>query len=156
MINLLIRLLSYIVVFLFGFAGGMYALPLLTAPPAPSQLELATHAQRALFSGEFKRDLPGSDALHYGIGQVRLTNTTISFDGELSPGPDYQLYLADRFVDNEADFLAYKGTFTRVASVKTFDGFLVNVPQGINIANFNTVVVWCESFDEFISAAKYQ
>lgn len=156
MINLLIRLLSYIVVFLFGFAGGMYALPLLTAPPAPSQLELATHAQRALFSGEFKRDLPGSDALHYGIGQVRLTNTTISFDGELSPGPDYQLYLADRFVDNEADFLAYKGTFTRVASVKTFDGFLVNVPQGINIANFNTVIVWCESFDEFISAAKYQ
>ncbi|MCQ8878573.1 DM13 domain-containing protein [Pseudoalteromonas shioyasakiensis] len=156
MVHRLIRLLSYAVIFLFGFAAGMYALPILTAPASPSQLELANHAQRALFSGEFKRDLAGSDALHYGQGQVRLSNSAISFVGELSPGPDYQLYLADRFIDNETDFLAYKGTFTRVASVNTFDGFLVDVPQGINIADFNTVIVWCESFDEFISAAKYQ
>ncbi|MGP5159442.1 DM13 domain-containing protein [Pseudoalteromonas prydzensis] len=28
--------------------------------------------------------------------------------------------------------------------------------QGINIADFNTVIVWCESFNEFISAAQYQ
>ena len=156
MINRLIRLLSYLLVFILGFAGGMYTLPILTAPAPPSQLELATHAQRALFSGEFKRDLAGSDALHYGIGKVRLSNKAISFEGELSPGPDYQLYLANRFVENEKDFLAYKGTFTRVASINTFDGFLVDVPQGINIADFNTVIVWCESFDEFISAAKYQ
>lgn len=156
MINTLTRLLSYVVIFLLGFAGGIYALPIITAPAAPSELELATHAQRALFSGEFKRDLAGSDALHYGIGKVRLSNKTISFDGELSPGPDYQLYLADRYVENEADFLAYKGTFTRVASINTFDGFLVNVPQDINIANFNTVIVWCESFEQFITAAKYQ
>ncbi|OUS70347.1 hypothetical protein B5G52_14740 [Pseudoalteromonas sp. A601] len=60
MINGLIRLLSYVVVFIIGFAGGMYMLPILTAPASPSQLELATHAQRALFSGEFKRDLAGA------------------------------------------------------------------------------------------------
>lgn len=156
MINTLTRLFSYVVVFVIGFACGIYTLPILTAPAPPSQLELATHAKQALFSGEFKKELTGSDLLHYGVGTVHLTNNAISLTGELSPGPDYQLYLADRFIDNEADFLAYKGTFTRIASVNTFNGFIVKVPQGINIANYNTVIIWCESFAEFISAAQYQ
>jgi len=152
----LIRLISYIIVFGIGFSAGMYALPILTAPTSPSKLELANHAQQAMYTGEFKAELPGSDFLHFAKGQVKLSNSHISFEGEISPGPDYQVYLADRFVDNEADFLALKGTFTRVASIKTFDSFMVKIPQGINIANFNTVIIWCESFDEFISAAKYQ
>ena len=156
MVKTLIWACTYLIVFAFGFAAGIYALPILTAPDGPSQLELATHAQKALYSGEFRDDLPGSDSFHYGRGKVKLTNSKISFAGTLSPGPDYQLYLANRFIDNETDFLAYKGTMTRVASVKTFDGFIVTVPQGINIADFNTVIVWCESFNEFISAAQYQ
>ncbi|MFU2512081.1 DM13 domain-containing protein [Pseudoalteromonas sp. ASV78] len=156
MAKTLIRACTYLIVFAFGFAAGIYALPILTAPDGPSQLELANHAQQALYKGEFRDDLAGSDSFHYGVGEVRLTNSAISFAGTLSPGPDYQLYLANRFIDNEADFLAYKGTMTRVASVKTFDDFLVTVPQGINIADFNTVIVWCESFEQFITAAQYQ
>ncbi|CAM3747070.1 MULTISPECIES: DM13 domain-containing protein [Pseudoalteromonas] len=156
MLQTLIRIFTYLIVFAFGFAAGLYSLPILTAPVGPSKLELATHAQHALYRGEFKDDLAGSDSFHYGKGEVRLTNSTISFAGTLSPGPDYQLYLANRFIDNENDFLAYKGTMTRVASINTFDGFLVTVPQGINIADFNTVIIWCESFNEFISAAQYQ
>lgn len=153
---LLIRLLSYIIVFGIGFAAGMYALPILTAPTSPSKLELANHAQKAMYTGEFKAELPGSDFLHFAQGQVKLSNSHISFEGEISPGPDYQIYLADRFVDNETEFLAFKGTFTRVTSIKTFNSFIVKIPQDINIADFNTVIIWCESFDEFISAAKYQ
>lgn len=156
MTRVLVRIICYLSTFLAGALVGMYLLPIITAPEAPSQLALANHAQQALYSGEFKDDLTGSDALHYGKGIVRLSNKTISFDGELSPGPDYQLYLADRFVDNEADFVAYKGTFTRIASVNTFDGFIVTIPQGVNIADYNTVVIWCESFEQFISAAQYQ
>lgn len=156
MMQILIRICTYLFIFALGFAAGLYTLPILTAPEGPSQLELANHAQQALYKGEFKEDLAGSDNFHYGVGEVRLTNSTISFAGTLSPGPDYQLYLANRFIDNEADFLAYKGTMTRVASIKTFDDFLVTVPQGIKIADFNTVIIWCESFNEFISAAQYQ
>lgn len=44
---------------------------------------------------------------------------------------------------------------TRVASVNTFDGFIIKVPADINIARFNTVIVWCESFEQFITAAQY-
>jgi len=44
----------------------------------------------------------------------------------------------------------------RVGDVKTFKNFMVAVPDGVEIANFNTVIVWCEAFSEFITAAKYQ
>jgi hypothetical protein len=40
--------------------------------------------------------------------------------------------------------------------VKTFNGFIVEVPAGIDVRDYNTVVIWCEAFDQFISAAEYQ
>ncbi|MDF4687333.1 DM13 domain-containing protein, partial [Vibrio parahaemolyticus] len=40
--------------------------------------------------------------------------------------------------------------------VKTFDNFVVEVPQSTSISEYNTVVVWCETFGEFITSAKYQ
>lgn len=44
MAKTLIRTCTYLIVFAFGFAAGIYALPILTAPDGPSQLELANHA----------------------------------------------------------------------------------------------------------------
>ena len=40
--------------------------------------------------------------------------------------------------------------------VKTFDGFAVALPPGVDPAAYNTVVVWCETFGQFISAAEYR
>jgi hypothetical protein len=37
--------------------------------------------------------------------------------------------------------------------VKTFANFIVPLPEGLDPAQFNTVVVWCETF---ITAAKYR
>ncbi len=81
---------------------------------------------------------------------------TISLIGELAPGPDYKLYLSPQFVETEADFNRLKPQMQRVGDVKTFENFLVKVPQDINPAQYNTVVIWCESFGEFITAARYQ
>ena len=44
----------------------------------------------------------------------------------------------------------------RVGDVNTFENFLVPVPEGIDPSGFSTVVVWCESFGEFITAASYR
>jgi hypothetical protein len=41
-------------------------------------------------------------------------------------------------------------------SIKTFDNFILDVPANINPAKFTAVVVWCETFSEFITAATYQ
>jgi hypothetical protein len=47
-----------------GFGAGIYALPILTAPPAPSESEITAMFSTARYTAEFKRDLKDSDALH--------------------------------------------------------------------------------------------
>lgn len=139
-----------------GFAAGIYALPILIAPDAPSVAEVSAAAESASYTGEFRRDLKDSDGLHWGEGKVSIGARTISHSGKLAPGPDYKLYLSPEFVETEADFKRLKPQMALVADVKTFNNFVVQVPPGVNPANYNSVIVWCESFSEFITAAQYK
>ncbi len=139
-----------------GFALGVYLLPILTAPPSLDKGMLTQTAKAALYKTEFKRDLKGSDFLHWGEGKVSLTDKKIVHEGKLAPGPDYKVYLSKTFVEDEAEFMKIKGEAKQIGDVKTFDGFLVTIPEGINVADYSTVIVWCEAFGEFITAAKYK
>lgn len=139
-----------------GFALGVYLLPILTAPPSLDKGMLTQTAKAALYKTEFKRDLKGSDFLHWGEGKVSLTDKKIVHEGKLAPGPDYKVYLSKTFVEDEAEFLKIKNEAKQIGDVKTFDGFLVTIPEGINVADYSTVIVWCEAFGEFITAAKYK
>ncbi len=152
----LILLVSHALVALAGFAAGIYLLPILIAPPAPDAAEVSTLAAKAQFTAQFRRELPGSDALHWGEGTVSVGPTSVALMGRLAPGPDYKLYLAPAFVQDEAGFLRVKATSLRVGDVKTFENFIVALPPGTDLAAYNTVVVWCETFNEFISAAQYR
>lgn len=152
----LFLLASHLVALAVGFALGIYALPILIAPEAPSATELQAHAGKASYQGQFRRDLKDSDALHWGEGVVSVAPDRIGLAGELAPGPDYKLYLSPQFVETEADFNRLKPSMARVGDVKTFNNFLVTVPEGVDIEQFNTVIVWCESFGQFITAAKYR
>jgi hypothetical protein len=97
-----------------------------------------------------------SDALHWGEGTVSVSAETISLQGRVSPGPDYKLYLSPEFVQTRADFKRVKPRMARVGDVKTFENFILPVPPGIDPEKYTTVVVWCETFSMFISAAKYR
>lgn len=152
----LLLVLTHAVVGGLGFAAGIYALPILTAPAAPTAAEVEVMASGALYSGEFRRDLAGSDRLHWGEGTVTVGADAVTLAGAISPGPDYRLYLAPEFVETEAAFLAVKARSVEVGEVKTFDNFIVPLPAGIDVDLYDTVVVWCESFGEFISAARYR
>jgi hypothetical protein len=44
----------------------------------------------------------------------------------------------------------------RVGDVNTFDNFVVQLPEAVDVSGYNTVIVWCESFGQFITAAKYR
>ena len=149
-------LISHFLVLALGFGLGVYCLPILTAPPAPTQDELTTASRSARFMGVFRRELKGSDALHWGQGQVFIGADTIAPQGELSPGPDYKLYLSPEFVETEADFKRLKTQMIRVADVKTFKNFVIPLPAAIDPSQYKAIVVWCESFNEFITAAPYQ
>ena len=139
-----------------GFALGIYMLPILTAPDAPDEAMLAESAASAVYEAEFTRELAGSDFLHWGEGTVSITPTQVVHKGALAPGPDYKLYLASEFIEDEEGFLRIRDAATQIGSVKTFDGFIVDVPEGVDVSDYATVIVWCESFDEFITAAQYK
>lgn len=147
---------THLVAVAAGFSAGVYVLPILIAPAPPTLQELAPHIASAQWTGTLRRDLQDSDALHWGEGTVHIGPHGISLQGRVAPGPDYKLYLSPEFVETEADFLRVKPRMLRVGDVKTFDNFLLPLPQGADPARFNTVVVWCETFGEFITAAQYR
>lgn len=69
---------------------------------------------------------------------MSVSGQAITLMGKLAPGPDYKIYLS------------------RVGDVKTFDNFIVPVPAAVDPAAYNTVVIWCETFSEFITSAAYR
>ena len=152
----LLLIASHIAVAAGGFAAGVYTLPILIAPAAPTSEEIKAATAQTLFTGQFTRNLKDSDALHWGEGVVSIAPTAISLAGKLAPGPDYKLYLSPEFVETEADFNRLRKTMVRIGDVKTFENFLVPVPPGIDLTKYTAVIVWCETFGEFITAAKYR
>jgi hypothetical protein len=147
---------THLVALAVGFAAGIYLLPILTAPEAPSAAEVEQAAAGATYSGEFTRDLAGSDLLHWGEGRVTIGPGKVALMGRVAPGPDYKLYLTPSFVETEAEFEAVRDQSVRVGDVRTFENFIVPLPATVDPAEYDSVVVWCESFGEFITAARYR
>ena len=147
---------THLVALVIGFAAGIYALPILTAPKGPSIQEAKAQAQDATYKGAFKRNLTDSDALHWGEGEVFVSQKNITLAGEVSPGPAYKLYLSPEFVETEADFMRLKPQMTVVGDVKTFKNFIIPVPGSVDVSKYKAVIIWCESFSQFITAAAYQ
>jgi len=147
---------SHGVALAIGFALGIYLLPIWTASPPPTASELSAVASSQRFEGTFRRDLKDSDSLHWGEGRVVIGTSSIALQGSVSPGPDYKLYLSPEFVETEADFKRLKARMVRVGDVKTFNNFTVPLPASIDPAQYKAVIVWCETFSQFITAAQYR
>ena len=147
---------SHLFVLAVGFGLGVYLLPILTAPKSLEISKIDNLQKEALYKTEFVKDLRGSDLLHWGEAEVTISNQIITIKGSITPGPDYKLYLTNEFVEHEDEFLDIKNDAKYIAEVKTFKNFVIDIPSNIDINNYNTVVIWCERFEEFITAAKYQ
>ena len=139
-----------------GFAGGIYVLPILTAPLAPASGELDQAQAEARYQARFDRNHPGSDALHWGDGEIFISPRQIAHRGRLAPGPDYRLYLTPELVANKAAFTSIKPRSVQVGEVKNFSGFILGVPQHLDLEAYNSVLIWCEAFSHFITAARYR
>ena len=149
-------LITHGIALALGFALGIYLLPILIAPEGPSDAEVAANVRQAMFETEFSRELAGSDFLHWGEGQVSISARRVSFSGALAPGPDYRLYLTPEFVVDEAGFNAIKSQSAEIGPIKSFDRFILELPPGVDPGSYRAVVVWCETFGEFITAAEYR
>lgn len=59
-------------------------------------------------------------------------------------------------METESDFKRLKASMVRVGEVKTFRNFVVPVPESVDPSRYSTVIVWCETFGQFITAARYK
>ena len=148
--------ISHIVALAIGFAVGIYTLPILIAPEGPTDAAVSEQATNATYTATIREDLAGHDFVHWGKGTFSVSSDTITLMGELAPGPDYKLYLAPSFVEDEAGFEAIKAQSLQLGDVKTFENLILDVPQGTDIEAYNTVLIWCERFGEFITAVQYR
>jgi hypothetical protein len=151
-----ILLVSHLSIGALGFGLGIYLLPILIAPPSPADEQVLELSSQATYEATFHKDLKDSDAFHWGEGKVSINDKHISFKGELAPGPDYKLYLSGKYLETEDEFELNQSSMVLVGDVKTFNNFVVDVSPEIDISAYNTVIVWCETFGEFITAAQYR
>lgn len=147
---------SHLVFAVVGFALGIYALPILTEPQSPSMHDVEKVTNEAIYTGSFQRERQDSDFLHWGEGSVSISAQHIAFIGELAPGPDYKLYLSPRFIETEHDFIENKSSMVKIGDINTFDRFTLPMPESVDITDYNTVIVWCETFGQFITSARYK
>ena len=154
--RMLLLAASHLAVLGLGFALGVYFLPILAAPPPPEAAQVEAAGSAARFQAEFRRALAGSDALHWGEGRVSVGPEAVTLQGRLAPGPAYRLYLVPRYVETGEEFLRLKAQSRPVGDIRTFDNFIVPLPAGTRLEDYDTVLVWCEAFSRFITAAKYR
>ena len=73
---------------IIGFGLGVYFLPILTAEEGLDEAALAILQTSIERSDTSQRDLPGSDAFHWGEGTIMVNRDRIWLDGAIAPGPD--------------------------------------------------------------------
>lgn len=153
----LLLALTHLIVFVIGFGAGVYFLPIMVAPEAPSEQQLSAVAEASQYQVATHKDRGDSDGFHWAEGDFFISKNEIAFKGEMAPGPDYKLYLSPSYTESEQEFLdIVKHKSIQVSAVKSFDGFIISVPNGIDIEQYNSIVIWCEEYSKYISSAKYR
>ena len=106
---------------------GVYFLPILIAEKGLDKASITALSDSVLRRGTFVRDLPG---------------------------PDYRLYLTPKYVETGAGFQNIKAQSIQIGLVKAFENFSLKLPDGVDATNYRAVLIWCEAFEQFITAAK--
>jgi hypothetical protein len=139
---------------LFGFALGLFFFPYLFPPPPA--VETLTEAERTevVAKGEFIHANP-SDPVHYGSGGVTVYDGTVFLeeDFDVGPGPKYHVYLVPKAEIRQSSDVV--GTmFVDLGRLRSFKGSQnYPVPEGVDLSQFPSVVIWCETFSTLISPA---
>lgn len=138
-----------------GFAGGLFTYPFLFAPAPVNESvgEALTRPARA--SGNFTQANP-SDPIHWGTGSVSLYDSALDLgaDFEVGPGPKYHVYLVPQ-VSIDPDTRVEETMFVDLGRLKSFAGAQsYDIPVGLRLQDYPSVVIWCEQFNTLISTAQ--
>ncbi len=138
----------------FGFAAGILVFPYLFPPPVVNEPLHDEAAREVVAEASFIHANP-ADPIHYGRGTATLYTDLVRLesDFEVGPGPKFHVYLvplAEVTPETEVE----RTMFIDLGRLKSFVGSQnYAIPQGIDLAGFGSVVIWCEQFNVLISPA---
>ena len=136
----------------FGVALGFFLFPYVFPPPEAMETLTASESSAVVARGEFIHANP-SDPIHYGTGRVTVYEHTVFLekDFEVGPGPKFHVYLVPDG-DVTPATRVQDTMYIDLGRLKAFSGSQnYPVPDGVNLSNYRSVVIWCEQFDVLIS-----
>ena len=138
----------------FGVALGFFLFPFVFAPP-PAMDTIAEVDRAALVAtGTFIHADP-SDPIHYGAGGVSVYRQAVFLepDFKVGPGPAYRVYLVPRASIRAAGEVV-DTMYVDLGPLRAFEGSQrYPIPPGVDLADYPSVVIWCERFSVLISPA---
>ena len=138
----------------FGFAVGILVFPYLFPPPEVNEPLPGKTEREVVAHATFIHANP-ADPIHYGRGTTTLYDDLVRLepDFEVGPGPKFHVYLVP-LSEVTPDTEVERTMFVDLGRLKSFAGSQnYPIPQGIDLADFGSVVIWCEQFNVLISPA---
>ncbi len=138
-----------------GFTLGIFFYPyIFLADIVASDRVDDKSARKIVAKGTFIHANP-SDPIHHGKGRVTVYDGLVHLesDFEVGPGPKFHVYLVPEKNVIPSTNVA-RTMYVDLGRLKAFKGSQnYPVPQGVNLANYGSVVIWCEQFGVLISPA---
>jgi len=138
-----------------GFAAGYFAFPYWSAGERGGRAITSGHGGEIKATGRFTHADP-ADRMHYGSGAVQVYANRVQLEDDFAvgPGPKYHVYLVpQRGIDQ--DTRVEETMFVDLGPLAAFSGRQsYPVPVGVEVADYGSVVIWCEQFNSLISPAE--
>ena len=138
----------------FGVAVGFFIFPYVFPPPPAMEMLAADEQADVVATGAFIH-ANTLDPIHYGGGNVTVYEKLVFLeeDFEVGPGPAFHVYLAPNAqIRTSSDV---KGTmYIDLGKLRAFRGSQnYPIPEGVDLKNYPSVVIWCAEFGVLISPA---
>ena len=138
----------------FGVALGFFIFPYVFPPPAATEQLADSERSKLVASAMFIHANP-SDPVHYGKGRVSVYEHTVYLesDFEVGPGPAFHVYLVPKASIRSSSDLK-DVMFVDLGGLRAFKGSQrYAIPAGVNLKDYQSVIIWCERFGVLISPA---
>jgi hypothetical protein len=137
----------------FGIALGFFFFPFVFPPPAAMD-EAPRDRGAVIANGTFIHANP-SDPVHWGRGKVSVYERVVFLesDFEVGPGPAFHVLLVPKASIRSTTDVKDQ-MYVDLGGLRAFKGSQRYViPAGVKLADFPSVVIWCERFSVLISPA---
>jgi len=138
----------------FGVALGFFIFPYVFPPPPAAEQLAEAERSKLVAAGTFIHANP-SDPVHYGKGKVSVYERTVFLesDFEVGPGPAFHVYLVPKVSIRSSSDLK-DVMFVDLGGLRAFKGSQrYSIPAGVNLNDYQSVIIWCERFGVLISPA---